>query len=116
MYIVHMRMSLYTNTYRCIYTYLYIYMQLYCLGLIQDCMRCLAIGGAPVLVFSESRLLLLGPAAQGLLDISAGLLVPLWHNVLQTSAEVLQARQCSQRACLRDEKITKPARAGFLGP
>ena len=29
-----------------------------------------------VLVFGESRLLLLGPAAQRLLDISAGLLVP----------------------------------------
>ena len=33
---------------------------------------------AGVLVFGESRLLLLGPAAQGLLDISAGLLVPSW--------------------------------------
>ena len=30
----------------------------------------------PVLVFGERRLLLLGPAAQGLLDIHSGLLVP----------------------------------------
>ena len=33
---------------------------------------------ATVLVFGESRLLLLGPAAQRLLDVSAGLLVPSW--------------------------------------
>ena len=57
-------------------------------------------GESLVLVFGQRGLLLLGPAAKGLLDISAGLLVPLRRNVSHEFAFVTE-RLRSQRQAFR---------------